>query len=212
MPITETHFHEPIYTRRDKFNHIYDITLNEISNNSDKQGFSNFGYCSAILQRLHDLSCHEKLLFLKHQLKASPNPMRWLLDLEKLLEVNSWETAQEFNNQYENILNDTKPIISDLFREIDHGNYSTKLDNTEGRNSNNDIIYSTEEACEFLNISKSTMYKLTSSKSIPFSKPGGKNMYFLKSELEKFLLGKRQITNCELETQTNDYLARNFKY
>ncbi|GAA3778022.1 hypothetical protein GCM10022271_07840 [Corallibacter vietnamensis] len=210
MPITETQFHEPIYTRRDKFNHIYDITLNEISNNSNKKGFSNFGYCNSVLQRLNGLSHHERLLFLRHQLNASPNPMRWLLDLEKLLEVNSWETAQEFNNQYENILNDTKPIISNLFCEIENGNYSTKLDTSEGSNSNKDIIYSTEEACEFLNISKSTMYKLTSSKSIPFSKPGGKNMYFLKSELEKFLLGKRQITNSELETQTNNYLARNY--
>ena len=58
MPIEETPFSESIYTRRDKFNHEYDITLNEISNNSNKKGFSNFGYCYCNLYNILNLDYH----------------------------------------------------------------------------------------------------------------------------------------------------------
>ena len=137
--------------------------------------------------------------------------MRWLLDLEKLLEVNSWESAQEFYNHYEDILSDTKSIISELFVAIENGQFISKHKLDESK-TDKDIIYNTEEACDFLNISKSTIYKMTSTKSIPFYKPNGKNMYFIKSELEKFLLEKRELSNSDLEAQTSDYLTRNHKF
>lgn len=40
-----------------------------------------------------------------------------------------------------------------------------------------------EEARAFLQVSKSTLYKLTHKKLIPFSKPGGKVLYFKKADL-----------------------------
>ncbi len=211
MPIEETPFSEPIYTRRDKFNHEYDITLNEISTNSNKKGYSNFGYCYSIIKRMNELSYHERILFIRHQLKASSNPMRWLLDLEKLIEVNSWESAQEFYNPYEKLLKETKGIIRDSFNAIESGQFKTISTNGKDIKNNDDIIFNTVEACEFLNIAKSTIYKMTGSKSIPFYKPNGKNLYFKKIELEEYLSQKRQISNSEIETEAVDYLTRKHK-
>ncbi len=45
-----------------------------------------------------------------------------------------------------------------------------------------------DEAREFLNVSKSTLYKMTFSKKIPHSKPGGKRIYFKKSDLVEWML------------------------
>ena len=212
MPIEETTFSDPIYTRRDKFNHEYDITLNEISINSNKKGFSNYGYCYTLIKRIHELSHHERLLFMRHQLNASSDPMRWLLDLEKLIEVNSWESVEEFYNLYEKLLKETKGIISDSFKAIESGEFNAKISNGNDINNNVDIIFNTGEACGFLNISKSTIYKMTSSKSIPFYKPNGKNMYFKKTELEEYLSQKRQLSNSDIETEAVDYLTRNHKF
>jgi len=46
---------------------------------------------------------------------------------------------------------------------------------------------SAQEACEFLGISLSLLYKMTCRMEIPFHKPRGK-IYFLKSELAKWLM------------------------
>ena len=48
-------------------------------------------------------------------------------------------------------------------------------------------ILSFDEASNFLNLSKSYLYKLTSSGQIPHYKPQGKMLYFEKSELENWL-------------------------
>lgn len=211
MPIEEHFFTEPIYTRRNKFNHDYDLTLNAITEKTNNKGFSNYGYCCALIECVHSFSRHERLFFLRHQLKAASNPMRWLLDFEKLVEINSWKSAQEFYNLYENLGRETKAIISDLFKAIESGEFKSKTQLVDNGKNSNDIFYNTEEACSFLNISKSTIYKMTSSKGIPFYKPNGKNMYFKKSELEVFLLNKKQISNSEIETQVSTYLTRNHK-
>lgn len=48
-------------------------------------------------------------------------------------------------------------------------------------------VFSFEEASQFLNLSKSYLYKLTSGNLIPHYKPQGKMLYFEKSELEEWL-------------------------
>lgn len=42
-----------------------------------------------------------------------------------------------------------------------------------------------DEACTFTGISRTYMYKLTSGSRIPHYKPGGKNIYFDRAELER---------------------------
>ncbi len=48
----------------------------------------------------------------------------------------------------------------------------------------NKEILSFSEACSYLNISSSFLYKLTSERKIPYYIPNGKKIYFRKSELD----------------------------
>ena len=55
-----------------------------------------------------------------------------------------------------------------------------------------DKLFSIDEAAEFLNLARQTLYGFTSKRLIPFIKRG-KKLYFRKSELEKWLSeGKRK--------------------
>jgi len=58
-----------------------------------------------------------------------------------------------------------------------------------------------EEAAKYLNISKSRLYTLTSRAEIPFYKPTGKRCYFLKSDLDAFLLRNRVRTREEIRRE-----------
>ncbi len=49
-------------------------------------------------------------------------------------------------------------------------------------------ILSFKEAVAYLDVSESLLYKLTSSRSISFSKPNGGRIYFQKSDLDKWML------------------------
>ena len=53
-------------------------------------------------------------------------------------------------------------------------------------------VFTTEEACLFLDISPSQLYKLTSKQKIPHYKPRGKMVYFDKKELVKWLKKKKK--------------------
>ena len=50
----------------------------------------------------------------------------------------------------------------------------------------------TKEASEYLSISLSSLYKLTSQCRIPHYSPGGKILYFLQSDLDKYMLQNRR--------------------
>lgn len=49
-------------------------------------------------------------------------------------------------------------------------------------------ILTFSEALDYLDVSKSFLYKLTSSRRITFSKPNGGKIYFQKEELDKWIL------------------------
>ena len=55
-----------------------------------------------------------------------------------------------------------------------------------------------EEASEYLQISKSYLYKLTSTKQILHYKPNGKLIYFIKDELDDWIM-QNQIKGCEVK-------------
>ena len=46
-----------------------------------------------------------------------------------------------------------------------------------------------DEACEYINYKKSYVYKLTSKNEIPFIKPRGKFLDFMRSDLDELLAG-----------------------
>lgn len=49
-----------------------------------------------------------------------------------------------------------------------------------------------EEAADYLDLSKSWLYKLTARDAIPHYKPFGKKIYFLKTELDNFIRGAQE--------------------
>ena len=72
-------------------------------------------------------------------------------------------------------------------------------------------IYNFNEACVFLDYSKSYLYKLTHSRKIVHFKPNGKKIYFKKGDLEAWLLRNRVKTEEEIEQEATDYVALNSK-
>ncbi len=67
-------------------------------------------------------------------------------------------------------------------------------------------IFTLEEACLYMGISKSTMYKLTSqTKSITFYKPTGKLIYFKRNDLDEFMLQNKNLSlDKQLEEKLNE--------
>ena len=55
------------------------------------------------------------------------------------------------------------------------------------------------EAAKYLDMSRSYLYKLTFAKRITFYKPGGKRIYFRKSDLDKYLYRNKKASVEELE-------------
>ena len=68
-----------------------------------------------------------------------------------------------------------------------------------------------KEAARYLDISQSHLYKLTYRKEIPHYKPRGKQVYFERRELDKWLLQNRQTTKAEIEQAANDYVMKGGK-
>jgi excisionase family DNA binding protein len=67
-------------------------------------------------------------------------------------------------------------------------------------------ILTLEEAADYLSLSKSALYKLTSRREISFYNPGGKKIYFKKTELENWIISKRIASNDEIQEQSDDFL------
>lgn len=64
------------------------------------------------------------------------------------------------------------------------------------------------EACQYLELSQSHLYKLTSAGNIPHYKPNGKKLYFKRTELENWLLRNRNSTQEEIDQRAADYLIK----
>ncbi len=67
-----------------------------------------------------------------------------------------------------------------------------------------------QEAAAYLDISQSYLYKLTSTQQIPHFKPRGKRVYFLKADLDSYLLQNRvkPVDEIEMEAATRVTLGR----
>lgn len=64
------------------------------------------------------------------------------------------------------------------------------------------------EACSYLEVSPSHLYKLTSSRQIPHFCPQGKKLYFNRVEMDAWLQRNRQSTHQELEDKATDFLTK----
>jgi len=65
-------------------------------------------------------------------------------------------------------------------------------------------LLSFKEACTFLKMPESTVYKMTSNRAIPFLKPG-KRILFCQEHLEEWLQGfyKKTLQELIIETKNN---------
>lgn len=68
-----------------------------------------------------------------------------------------------------------------------------KLDRLLKAQEENENIYSFEKACEYLCVSKSTLYHLVSDGRIRFYKPNGKLVYFSKAQLNNFIKSRKTL-------------------
>ncbi|RFM29595.1 helix-turn-helix domain-containing protein [Deminuibacter soli] len=64
------------------------------------------------------------------------------------------------------------------------------------------------EACIYLELSQSHLYKLTSTRQIPHFCPQGKKLYFNRHELDAWLQRNRQTTTDEIEKQATNYIIK----
>lgn len=67
-------------------------------------------------------------------------------------------------------------------------------------------ILSLQEACIYLCVSPSHMYKLTSSRKIPHYSPMGKLIYFKRTELDEWVLKKRRSSQEEINIEASGFL------
>lgn len=71
-----------------------------------------------------------------------------------------------------------------------------------------DAILTIEQAAEFLNLSKATLYGYVHNSTIPVSKRG-KRLYFSKMELLQWIKEGRKKTHSEIEQEANSRLRKN---
>lgn len=63
----------------------------------------------------------------------------------------------------------------------------------------NKKVLTLEEACDYTGISRSYLYKLTSTGMIPHSKPSGKLIYFEREELEHWLMQNKKFSDSDFK-------------
>lgn len=69
-------------------------------------------------------------------------------------------------------------------------------------------ILTLDEAAQYTGMTSSAIYKLTSTRKIPFSKPNGKNCFFRRVELEAWLMSNPVATVDELNSRVVEYCMR----
>lgn len=75
-----------------------------------------------------------------------------------------------------------------------------RLDRLEKLLMANKQVLTFEETCDYTGISRSYLYKLTASGTVPHSKPNGKLIFFERKKIEDWLLRNERRPINEIET------------
>jgi excisionase family DNA binding protein len=67
-------------------------------------------------------------------------------------------------------------------------------------------VLNVSEAAVYMDLSKPTLYKLTSEHKITFYKPSGK-VYFKRADCDRFMLSNKQTSTQELESNAAHFLT-----
>lgn len=65
-----------------------------------------------------------------------------------------------------------------------------------------------DETAIYTGIAKKQLYKMTSTRQVPYYKPTGKRVYFKRTELDKWLSQNRISSTDELETKASNHLLK----
>lgn len=87
----------------------------------------------------------------------------------------------------------------------------TRLSKIENMLIGTKEVLSFNEVANYTGLSKSYLYKLTSNGAISYYKPNGKMLYFLKADVDLFLLQNRVASSQELDTKASTFVALNQK-
>jgi excisionase family DNA binding protein len=93
--------------------------------------------------------------------------------------------------------------------KMKESNIGERLDRIERLIISNKKVLTFDETCEYTGISRSYLYKLTSSGVIPYSKPNGKVIFFDKEKLNKWLLKNAHKSADEIEEEALNYIMKN---
>lgn len=69
-------------------------------------------------------------------------------------------------------------------------------------------VLTADEAAKYMGVSKSTLYKMTMKRVVPFCKPNGKLCFFDRVELEQWLLRNRVATADEISDRAQAYCGK----
>ena len=86
--------------------------------------------------------------------------------------------------QQKNVRKDSR-----LQRQIEE--LQKRMDAVEDILDNTKEVLSVEEAARFMDIARSSLYKMTSDRSIPFYRPNGKMIYFEKADILEWIRKNR---------------------
>lgn len=92
---------------------------------------------------------------------------------------------------------------------MDFSNLEKRLSQVEKQLALATCMLTFNEAADFLGLSKSYLYKLTSTCQIPHYKPKGKMLYFEKSELIEWLKRNKVKTSEQIESEAEQYVLGN---
>lgn len=101
------------------------------------------------------------------------------------------------NAEESRMLVDFFTTLTDLSKKIEEQNLLLKP------------VLNLDEACSYLRMSSSHLYKLTSQKQIPHFCPQGKKLYFRRDELDQWLQRNRKSSSGEIEAAAVEYTLRN---
>ena len=123
------------------------------------------------------------------------------METVKKLHVESMEQAVVLAEEWLKGKNPTQVLAQQIYEQQKTEERIVAL---EGIFLNQKEIFNFDEAAAYLNMSKSTLYKLTSSKSIPHYKPI-RFVFFEKADLDKWIRGHRVTSVDEMHATAQDF-------
>ena len=108
------------------------------------------------------------------------------------------------------ILEITLSELREIVREEFHLVLQTQKKGLSSSRGNVKRIMDINDACKYLSLSKSTLYKMTSQGAIPHRKPG-KRLYFIQDELDDWVKKGKVDSMGDLRQNLEQHLKKNQK-